>query len=202
MRKNLGGLLIAVALGACSSSTTNNTILVVADDASTDASAVGEDAASDASETDGGPTDAGLDGPAAADPFAGAPAFAGCQPPSLDSTNHQGASPMAGSDCLSCHAKGSAQANRHFMFAGTIYKANGTPLEGAEIRLRDPDTEMLWGACSDVHGNFSLSPAQDIPANVAVGARNATGARQHATVIANGNCNASGCHGPGNRITL
>lgn len=163
----------------------------------------GSEPGDDAATTDGGSDADGTDAMTDAGPLAAGNAFTGAGPyvqttgPSTLSNRHTPANP-AGQACLTCHG-GQRNGVRAFLFAGTIYNAEGQAVPNVEVRVRDRLGSAV-SAFSDANGNFFAPRANALAAPARAGVRNAATTKVMTNVINNGDCNS--CHGPAMRLTL
>lgn len=96
---------------------------------------------------------------------------------------------------MSCHAVGKVAASKPFVFAGTVFKTDGTPQTNAAVKLMNPGLTMeIRNMKTDANGNFySLEPLSslsimDLHPVVSVGNRDLT----MNVMLISGNCNS--CH--------
>jgi hypothetical protein len=104
-----------------------------------------------------------------------------------------------GQDCKSCHDN--LGANRKWTVAGTLYAGvnSNTPVVGATIEVVDATNKVLQ-LVTYSNGNFYTLQSVTYPLKV-----RATKCPSNVPMngsVANGSCNAGGCHEAGNRIHL
>jgi len=147
--------------------------------------------------SDGGPTptpDASTPPPVNA--FTGAPAYVATTGRNARKNDHGNGGNAAKLACLGCHRAGG---NAPIWFAGgTVFTsaAGTTPAAQVEVRFRDA-TGKAASTYTDADGNFYLTPGQanGLTFPLQVAARDATTVRPMVTMLPNGDCSSSACHG-------
>jgi hypothetical protein len=145
------------------------------------------------------------------DAFTGADAFRAGMPSTRANDHHlDGLRDMTGRACFDCHGGQGTSGSildsvlGHFapklLLGGTAYRGS-QPAAGVEIRITDASGAMLGSTFSDSDGNFWVKSSSSF-SGARVGARDASGMLTMKAQISSGNCNASDCHGPSNRIVM
>jgi hypothetical protein len=100
----------------------------------------------------------------------------------------------AGRDCLACH--------RDFGVAGTVYRADGSPAQGAVVRLTaaaNGGGSVVLSLTSDASGNFYASRSVGFGSGLYTDVAGASGSpRAMTAAVTSGACNS--CHDSRNRI--
>ena len=187
-RHNSFGMMLGLALvlGACGGSTTGSD------------AGVQDAMASDSALADGQP-DAGVADGALQDGGSGADAGGDAASTCIPAATPGPSSHNAGQECLACHANMSG--NRRFTVAGTVYASasGGTGVGGATVRLV-PASGSPIDIVTGTNGNFFTTQTVSFPVTVLVSKCPDTAPMVQQ--VTQGGCNASGCHGQGNRIHL